>query len=550
MAQSTSLNIVDNIVMGKESPIDDNINIGELILKAFKIKPDFVGQVDAITEEENTFQQMRKRSVKCALWLKKIGVQRNDIVTVCTFNHLDAYIPYLASLYIGAILSVWPDEHIGNLRYFIQSCPKVIFTDIDKAPTIHNVAKIMNVSTKIVVFKKECEEEERFESLNSILNNDFDEDEIDKFSCTKLESSKDTAVILFSSGSIDYLRKHVTIPHSFFISPSNQHVPIMIPNNVGIWLDSLHWNIGLLLTIRCILSYVKAIKVYKDIKTIATSQVSLSDSIQKYQVNWLFLKSDALKYFNFNIFKSCNMPSFKQLLFTCTTIPIIFMPRIADALPKTSIIVAYCLPETGIITIHRFDKIKRDLISYMAKNVSLFFADFNTELPLNEGKLGYIRCNTPCLTNGYFDSSTRNIVSAIDKNGWFHTEEIGTYTKENIHIFERGVTGHVITYKNYRFSPIELEKLLRTHPAVRYVVVVPVFHPFDTHHPMALIIRKENVEVTKKEIIEYVAARVDDRKQLRAGVLFMDDLPSLYTGVFDRKQIFYETKKFLATKQI
>ncbi|XP_050462601.1 luciferin 4-monooxygenase-like [Cataglyphis hispanica] len=326
--KSTSLNIVDNILIGKEDPIDDKcINIGELHLNAFKSRPDFVGQVDAITKEENTFQQMRERSVKCALWLKKIGVQRNDIVTVCTFNHLDAYIPYLASLYIGAILSVWPDEHIGNLRYFIQSCPKVIFTDIDKAPTIYNVAKIMNVSTKIIVFKKKCEEEERFKSLNSILNNDFDEDEIDKFSCTKLESSKDTAVILFSSGSIDYLRKHVTIPHSFFISPSNQQIRLMIPNEAGLWVETLHWNISLLLTVRCILSYVKAVKVYKvnesEIYYLKYMKMNFPGILQQYKVNWIFLKNSMIQNLNMDFFKSCNVPCVKQMIFGCKIIPYI-----------------------------------------------------------------------------------------------------------------------------------------------------------------------------------------------------------------------------------
>jgi len=62
--------------------------------------------VDETTGEENTFLQMRERSVTCAVWLKNLGVGCNDIVTVCTSNHLDTYIPYLATLYIGAILSV------------------------------------------------------------------------------------------------------------------------------------------------------------------------------------------------------------------------------------------------------------------------------------------------------------------------------------------------------------------------------------------------------------------------------------------------------------
>ncbi|KAL6423475.1 hypothetical protein ACFW04_010214 [Cataglyphis niger] len=549
MAQPTPLNIVDNILIGTEDLIDDKcINIGELLLNAFKSRPDFIGQVDAIIGEENTFQQMRERSVKCALWLKKIGVQRNDIVTVCTSNRMDAYIPYLASLYIGAILSVWPDNRIGNLRYFIQSRPKVIFTDINKAPLILNVTKIMNVSTKIVVFKKKCEEEERFESLNSILNNDFDEDEIDKFSCTKLESSKDTAVILFSSGSIDRIRKHVTIPHSFFTSPSNQQIPFMTPNETGLWVETLHWNISLLLTVRCILSYVKAVKVYriKESEIIYENYMKMSFPalVRQYEINWIFLKNSTIYNLNVNFFKSCNIPCFKQMILGCKVIPYIYIPPIVAALPEAYVTVVYCLPEVGIIAFHRFIIEKNSIISFVSKNVSLFFADFNTESPLKPYQYGFIRCKSPCLTNGYFDPLTRHIHAAVD-NGWFYTETVGFYNKDNIFVMERGKAGQVISYRNYRFSPLILEDLLYKHPAIMNAAVVPIYNIFDNHHPMALIVRKENVKVTEKEIIEYVAAKVkDDRKHLRAGVLFVDNIPIFLSGNCDRRKTCEQARKY------
>jgi len=83
--------------------------------------------VDAMTGEENTFQQMRERSVKCALWLKQMGIQRNDGIVVYTSNHLDAYIPYLATLYIGAILHVWNINEPSKLILFRISVFLFIF---------------------------------------------------------------------------------------------------------------------------------------------------------------------------------------------------------------------------------------------------------------------------------------------------------------------------------------------------------------------------------------------------------------------------------------
>ena len=68
-------------------------------------------KMNAVTGIQETFKQMRERSVKCALWFKKIGIQRNDIETIYT-SYFDTYVSYLATLYIGAILFPWQDEPI------------------------------------------------------------------------------------------------------------------------------------------------------------------------------------------------------------------------------------------------------------------------------------------------------------------------------------------------------------------------------------------------------------------------------------------------------
>lgn len=156
-----------------------------------------------------------------------------------------------------------------NLRYFlIESKPKIIFTDLDNTPCILRIAEIMNISTKIVIFEEEekkkgkAKRKDKFISMESILNSAFIKTEIDKFSCIELKSSKDTAMIIFASGVTGAIPKDVVIPHAFFTAPSSQETPVMVSDDVGLWVTSLGWNINLLLTVRAILSYVKAIKFH------------------------------------------------------------------------------------------------------------------------------------------------------------------------------------------------------------------------------------------------------------------------------------------------
>ncbi|XP_072764833.1 uncharacterized protein [Anoplolepis gracilipes] len=555
VSQSTvPFKIEDDVLVGEEDSIDDkNINIGELILNAFKSRPDFIGQVDAMTAEENTFQQMRERSVKCALWMKKLGVRRNDIVTIYTSNHLDTYIPYLATLYIGSILGVWHESRTINLLYYLQSSPKVIFTDVDKASTIFNVAKMMKISTKIVVFekkgkkkgKKADKEEEEFESVKSILNGDFDETEIDEFSCTELESSRDTAVILFSSGTIDVSRKHVTIPHAFFTSPSNQQTPIMSSNDVGLWVESLHWNISLLLTVRAILSYVKAVKINNLFNP--SYEECFCNIIQKYKVTWAFLKISMGRMFSkFKVFEKYDVSSLKQLLFGGRK-PNIDYNNFITALPHTSVSELYCLPEIGVIAYKQRELIKINSSGYVSKTVRLLIADCISASPLKAYFVGVIWCKSPSLTNGYFNSTTGTLMTAIDNNGWFHTDDVGYYDSNgDIYILDR--FKDIIRFRNVYFFPSNIEKVLINHPDVLDVAVIPIFNTFDGHHPLAFVVRKEGLKVTEKELIEFVAKKLDDPMHLRAGVLFRTELKYL-NGHLDRRTLCKWAKDDLRDKE-
>lgn len=75
--------------------------------------------MDEKTGEILTFQEMRENSVKCALWLRKVGVKKGDVVTICTRNSSVAYAPFLASIYIGAIVNPWEEKYFkGKFNIF------------------------------------------------------------------------------------------------------------------------------------------------------------------------------------------------------------------------------------------------------------------------------------------------------------------------------------------------------------------------------------------------------------------------------------------------
>ncbi|GAB1860345.1 Luciferin 4-monooxygenase [Camponotus japonicus] len=580
MASKLPFKIENDIMIGEEELIDDScINIGKLILDAFKSRPDFIGQVDAMTGEENTFQQMRERSVKCALWLKKMGIQRNDGIVVYTSNHLDAYIPYLATLYIGAILHVWNANEPINVRCHVKAHPKVIFADDDRASYMSTTKKHeLDIASIIIVSMKEKDEnvkekekdqqkerkgnkkkEEKNKkegtiiSLKSILNSYFSKIEIDEFSCTELKNSKDTAVILFFASSTHTMKHHVALPHAFFTAPSNQQIPIMLSDGVGLWVESLHWNISLLLTVRAILSYVKAVKiniVFKFGNIMLESDVKyFCNVIQKYKVNWIFLKnfmSKLLFIHNYHMFTKCDISPLKHIIIGGRQLSDKNYNPFIDRMVEKGVSVSrvYCLPEIGVIAyepkkLTKEEDLNIKLISsgYVSKNVSVSILDPITETPFKLNQMGIICCKSPSLANNYLYTINANLMTITDDDGWFHTDDIGCFDSNGyIYITER--RRNLIIYKNYIIPPIFIECLLKMHPAVKDACVIPIYNESDGHHPFAAVELWNLVQVTEKELIEHLASNIkeDHVHILRGGVMFTR-MPYLRNRYPDRSVI-------------
>ncbi|XP_018404397.1 PREDICTED: uncharacterized protein LOC108781032 [Cyphomyrmex costatus] len=257
-AQATQL-------FSEEDP-DPQENVGDLILDAFKSNPNFIGQVNAETGEQLTFQQMRKNSVKCALWLKGKGIKKGDVVAICTRNSSAVYAPFLASIYIGAIVNPWEEKYFANnvrvMYFLVKNEPDLIFIDYDHFIELLlaiTILKHIKKVIKVVTIGKVESSIFTFNNLETILNDDFDKTEIDMFSCEK-NDIRDIAIRTFCSSATDYSKDSVEIPYISFVSPSNKQTPVMSPGKIGLWYGSLCWTHGSLLTVHAILSHVTAIK--------------------------------------------------------------------------------------------------------------------------------------------------------------------------------------------------------------------------------------------------------------------------------------------------
>lgn len=169
-----------------------------------------------------------------------------------------------------------------RIMYFMVECePQLIFVDKENYNRLYSAIKVLNsngaepaLSPKIITFGKV----EGVDSLELILNENFGKAKIENFSCEEMRIM-DFAALMFSPHATSYPGK-VCIRYFAFTCPSNQEIPVMSPDDIGLWYGSLNWTHSLILTVRSIVSHVTVIKCSK------FSEEHMYEMINKYKVTY------------------------------------------------------------------------------------------------------------------------------------------------------------------------------------------------------------------------------------------------------------------------
>lgn len=111
------------------------------------------------------------------------------------------------------------------------------------------------------------------------------------------------------------------------------------------------------------------------------------------------------------------------------------------------------------------------------------------ELRLSEQD-GEILVKGPSLFQGYLDPKGGDLVCPVDRNGWFHTGDLGYFTERN-ELLVSGRKDNMFISGGENIQPEEIEALLTGIPGICQAVVVGVPHPEYGKRPVAFIKRDD-----------------------------------------------------------
>jgi acyl-CoA synthetase (AMP-forming)/AMP-acid ligase II len=146
------------------------------------------------------------------------------------------------------------------------------------------------------------------------------------------------------------------------------------------------------------------------------------------------------------------------------------------------------------------------------------------------GTTGEIVIRGENVTAGYESNPKANAEAFV--NGWFRTGDQGVQDAEG-YISITGRLKEIISRGGEKISPREVDEVLMDHPAVQQVVTFGIPHDKLGEEVGAVVVLRDGMAATERELRDFVARRAADFKVPRK-ILFMDEIPKGATGKLQR----------------
>jgi len=146
---------------------------------------------------------------------------------------------------------------------------------------------------------------------------------------------------------------------------------------------------------------------------------------------------------------------------------------------------------------------------------------------------GELQCRGPWIAKDYYNDPRSG--ESFTDDGWLKTGDVAVMDPTGrIRLVDR--TKDLIKSGGEWISSVELENELMGHPKIKEAAVVGVPSEKWSERPLACVVLKEGEEMTKAEVIEFLAPRLA-KWQVPDDVVFIDEVPKTSVGKFSKKTL-------------
>ncbi|GFG35622.1 hypothetical protein Cfor_02545, partial [Coptotermes formosanus] len=526
------------IVSGPGLVATPDISLGRYLYQSLVKHGNRVAAVDAGTGETRTFSDILTKSLSVAECLLLRGIRTGDVIGICSENSLDFVLPVLASSYIGAVCApLNPSSTTRELLHNVNiSKPCIIFCSERVLECMDEVVRQARFVKEIVTFGLPLSHKQTpFVS--------FLQDKSCTFQPLDVNYKNRTAAIMCSSGTTG-LPKGVMLTQENILCTLqyslNSRLNDVLSGEVILLVLPFFHSYGFVAQLFAINAGTKAVVMHK------FEEELFLRSIQNHKVTYLTLvpplvvflaKAKVVDEYDLSSVRviKCGAAPLSEEMETLVRKRLVGLESVTQGygLTETTLSVTYSPPSGS----------KRGSVGMLIPGMQCKVVDIETGRNLGPNERGELCFKGPQIMKGY-SGDPQATRASFDSDGFLHTGDVGYYDEDGFfYIVDR--VKELIKYKGYQVPPAELEAVLLTHPAVKDAGVTGVPDEAAGELPLAFVVKQPEANVTKEELITYVAGQVSPQKKLRGGLIFVESIPRTHSGKILRRNLKIMLKSML-----
>nr|CAH7742818.1 unnamed protein product [Callosobruchus chinensis] len=434
--------------------IPDERGLGYQYFDCMKKYSDRVAQYLEDIDEEDTYENLLPRCIRVAMALKSRGLTKDDVVTICSTNHKDSSVPFIACLFLGIpVASLDPMLSALDTTHLLKEVtPKVLFVVPKSLELIDSCLIEADIEAEVIVF----DETEDHTSFSDLLMPYEGESEFVPELVTDLYQ---TAVILFSSGTTG-LPKGIMISHYALLMQCHTLAETHNFGSIILSYATLYWiSTVLILTV---MTYTGGARVI-------CSKFDPNHTwflLEKYQITSMFVPPSQMAELI-----ACGRPENLDTsrLHTCVSggaaTSETLMKEIRDLLPGTFVFQMYGQSElAGAITMFNASSVKDVLlldkkpssVGKVIPGICCKVVDPDTDELCGPNQSGELRLKSKLSMNGYYG---RDSSDSYDSDGWLRTGD-KVYYDEDMCFYIVDRIKEMLKYKSWHVAPAMIEQVI------------------------------------------------------------------------------------------
>ncbi|XP_047365800.1 4-coumarate--CoA ligase 1-like isoform X2 [Vespa velutina] len=512
-------------------------SVGQFFLEHLRKHSNRIFEIDAETGQFQTNKEILERSVKLAEILKRRNIKLEDKISIAAENHRNWFVAALAGIYVGAVIApLNPSYTELEMKHVLNiSKPRIIFVSRKTEKLLSKIVVDLSWRMELIELDDEALTSNVPTLKNLLETTDYYTDPY-RYIPIDIGDNKERPMLILCSSGTTGLPKGVLLSHQNLLNFTHNiyksnYLDIMQDERILMFLPLYHgYGFGMISVVTLTGSTLVRITNF--------SVELFFTSIQRYRITFLpIVPSVLIILAKHPAVPSYDFRSVKKVLCGAAPLPKELLLEAKKRLNLKSITNGYGMTELSIVIGFSDKSGENDnAINNLMPGVQCKVINpetFETLEPMQPGEL-CIKGEHILMLGYYGNRKATN--ETIDNDGWLHTGDVCLYDETGkLFIVDR--LKELIKYKGYQVSPVEIEVLLLSHPAVKDVAVASKLDENSGELPMAFIVKQPNSKVTAQEIADYVKRQMSPQKWLRGGVRFIDAIPRNSTGKIMRREL-------------